>query len=100
MENIHRAALRQNWIYLMDNLIIQELLDRLYEKGLLTDDMKEEIQVEKTKRDMISKFLSILQRRGPYAFDYFIDALQETSQEFIAEKLKESVIKLSYQQNW
>ena len=48
---------------------------------------KQEVSVKQTKKDKATQFLFTLIRRGPKAFDLFIESLRETSQDFIADQL-------------
>lgn len=87
MDNVHRETLRLNWVYLTENLSMNELLDHMLGQLVITDDMYEEIKVQSTKKEQITHFLLILPRRGPNAFDKFLEALRATSQGFIVDKL-------------
>ncbi|KAL3852242.1 hypothetical protein ACJMK2_015910 [Sinanodonta woodiana] len=91
MEESHKKAIRQNWSFLIQNIEIISLTDCLREDSTLTDDMCEQIEVERTSRDKISKFLNIIQRRGPQAFGRLIAGLERTDQNFIAQKLLQSL---------
>jgi hypothetical protein len=66
---------------------MNELLDHMLSQSIITDDMYDQISVQSTKKEQITEFLLILPRRGPQAFDKFLEALNETSQDFIAERL-------------
>jgi hypothetical protein len=48
-------------------------------------------QVEKLKKSKISRLLDILPRRGPKAFQYFIEGLMESDQPDMARMLDESL---------
>ncbi|KAK3608140.1 hypothetical protein CHS0354_004795, partial [Potamilus streckersoni] len=91
MEEVNKRAIRQNWSFLIQNIDIISLTDCLREDDTLTNDMCEQIEVERTTRDKIAKFLSIIMRRGPHAFDKLVQGLKKTDQTFIAEKLLQSV---------
>lgn len=95
MEDIHRNALRRNWVYLSENLHTTELLDHMLAESVLTQDMYEEIKAQTTRKDKVTQFLFTLQRRGPQAFDKFIAGLHATQQEFIADKLIQTVRELA-----
>lgn len=90
MNDVHRETLRKNWVYLLENLVTDELLDYLLGKEVITPDMYEEINVQLTRQDKVTHFLSILQRRGPRAFDNFLDALVATNQGFISDRLMQT----------
>lgn len=91
MEKRHQEALRKNWIFLMDNLILDDLLDIMQEKEIFTTNMAEEVNVKATRKEKATHFLFTLIRRGPKAFDIFIEALRETDQGFIADKVLTSL---------
>ena len=88
MEERHRDVLRRNWVYLGENVIVDEICDHLLQNHTFTHDMYDEIMVEKLRKDKISKFLFILVRRGPDAFPRFLQALRDTEQAFIADHLE------------
>ena len=87
MDETHRSILRQNWVYLVDNLIPDELADHLLADSIITNDMYEEIRVKPTKKEKITQLLFIIQRRGPHAFEKLLAGLRNTEQEFIADQL-------------
>jgi len=90
MDEIHREVIRENFIYIGENLVLKDILDFLVGEMVLTEDMQEEILAEKTKKDKIAKFLFILPRRGPGAFEKFLEGLDSTKQDFIADRLRQS----------
>lgn len=91
MDEIHRHTLRTNWVYLMENLIPDELADHLLQESIITSDMYEEIRVKATKKEKITHLLFIIQRRGPRAFEKLLSALRNTEQDFIADQLLQTV---------
>ena len=91
MERRHQEALRRNWVYLMDNLIMDGVLDSMMSKEIFTSTMGEEVSVKQIRKDQVTHFLFTLIRRGPHAFDLFLEALRENSQEFIADQLVETL---------
>jgi len=82
---------RKNYVFLMENLEMDELLDHMFQLQLLSRNMKEDVSVCRTHRDKAAKFLDILFRRGPDAFPKFIEALRKTDQLFIADKILSSL---------
>lgn len=99
MELIHRECLRKNWIFLIENVQMDELLDYMYSKSVFTSDMCERVNAETTRKDKVTLFLFTLQRRGPRAFSSFLDGLEDTSQSFISDKLTQTVNELSMDKN-
>ena len=87
MERRHQEALRKNWVFLMDNLIMDGVLDSMMSKEIFTSSMGEEVSVKQIRKDQVTHFLFTLIRRGPRAFDLFLEALRENSQDFIADQL-------------
>jgi len=81
MEDRDKKILRTNHRFLLDSLPTNELVELLYEKGLFTDNDREEIQVLPTTKKRTTQFLSLLQRKGPTAYRTFIDALRELGKE-------------------
>ncbi|KAL4226571.1 hypothetical protein ACF0H5_014556 [Mactra antiquata] len=99
MENTHRESLRKNWIFLIDNIEVDELLDHLYGESVFTQDMCEQIKAQTTRKDQVTHLLFTLQRRGPLAFSKFLAGLEATSQKFIADKLTQTVSELEPNRN-
>jgi hypothetical protein len=91
MEKKHEEALRKNWVFLMDNLIMDGVLDSMMSKETFTSGMVEEVSVKQTRKDKATQFLFTLIRRGPHAFDLFLEALRENSQDFIADQLVDTL---------
>jgi hypothetical protein len=82
MSDAHREKLRRNQVDLVQHLKVdEEFLSYMVRDNIITDEMKEEIQVGKTKQARASTFLSILPKRGAIAFPCFIEALVETHQD-------------------
>ena len=92
MNETERTALQQNWVYLLENVAIEGsmLLDYLYKNGILTSHQKEEVMVQSLSKDKVAKLLEILQRKGPKAFQAFLDALRQAKQEHIADQLQQA----------
>lgn len=91
MEAIHKEVLVSNWMFLLDNLELDELLDEMLAEHVITSDMYEQINIHHTRRERVTEFLSILMRRGPDAFTKFQAGLNKTSQSFICEKISETL---------
>ena len=94
MNEVHRNTIRLCWVYLMKNMVYQELLDYFISVDIFTSDMCEQVEVERTTNDKNNQLLFILQRRGPTAFQIFLDGLRSTNQEFIAEHLENQCLQL------
>lgn len=46
--------------------------------------------VQSVSKDKVAKLLEILQRKGPKAFQAFLDALRQAEQEHIADQLQQA----------
>lgn len=85
----HKNALKLHRIELLKELVIDErLLSYLCFHEILTDDMKERIQNTIGIYAQIGKLLDFLPRRGPHAFQIFINALCFTNQDHLACRLE------------
>lgn len=62
----------------------------LYDSNIITDEMKQQIETEKTDYDRNRKVLSILLRRGPKAFRGLRMALLKADQIDISKLLTDS----------
>ncbi|XP_062576248.1 death domain-containing protein CRADD-like [Saccostrea cucullata] len=91
MEHRHREAIRKNWTFLLENLIVDELMDFLISHSILTENMKEEVEIQRTRREKATQLLFIVQKRGPQAFQTLVDGLKECQMGFIAERLEQAV---------
>jgi hypothetical protein len=88
MEHNHKEAIRKNWTFLLENLIVDELLDYLISHSIFTENMKEEVEIQGTRRSQATQLLLIIQKRGPRAFQTLVDGLRECQMGFIAERLE------------
>ena len=91
MESKHREILKSNRVYLLDNLQPNAMVDHLMESKLLSEDDLEELRSERKTKEKIRFLLDKIPRKGPDAFDKFIDVLKKTDQEYIANKLLEGI---------
>ncbi|CAH1265866.1 ANKK1 [Branchiostoma lanceolatum] len=77
MSERHRQLLTLNHRNILSDLHISIVIPALREKGVLTQDMEEEIRSCKTQNGMNRKLLDILPTRGQAAFYVFRQALRE-----------------------
>ncbi|KAL5008809.1 hypothetical protein ScPMuIL_014390 [Solemya velum] len=94
MEEQHRKTLQQKRIFILDNLTltcVKRIVDVLFSEDVLTEDMKDEILVERVVKDQIGRLLDILPKRGKNAFTSFIWALNKTGNTHIASELEQHV---------
>lgn len=88
MDETHKKILQRNRINLVIDLDPSKLYDGLLEKGVFTQDMIDEIQSAGTRRDQARELVRDLETRGSRAFPLFLECLQETGQESLAELLQ------------
>jgi len=107
MENSDKEILMENQVYLIEHLLMTDtflasMRDIVTNECgskmvIITDEMYEECTVDKlTRYQKVSRFLSILPKRGSVAFDTFIKALYISDQCIIAEKLTEKLTEKTY----
>ena len=76
MEQKQRTILRLHWSSIRDNLEPKDILPKLVTVLIETD--KEDIKAQSTIQERCDKLLEILLRRGPTAFEVFVEALKQT----------------------
>ena len=86
MEDRHRKILKGNQSFISDNLEPSKILRHL--DNILDNRDIEKIKGKANRAEMCDEFLDILPRRGPEAFDSFVEALkQEKTQAYLAGHL-------------
>uniref|UniRef100_UPI0037E7CC4F caspase-9 n=1 Tax=Semicossyphus pulcher TaxID=241346 RepID=UPI0037E7CC4F len=88
MEERHRKILQRNRTNLVRGLDPLNLYDCLFEKGVFTQDMIDEIKCSGTRLEQARKLVQDLETRGSRAFPLFLECLQETGQHSLAELLQ------------
>ncbi|XP_063319808.1 caspase-9 isoform X2 [Pelmatolapia mariae] len=88
MDETHKKILQRNRSNLVKDLDPSKLYDGLLEKGIFTQDMIDEIQSAGTRRNQARQLVRDLETRGSRAFPLFLECLQETGQESLAELLQ------------
>jgi len=63
----------------------------LLEDKIITESMKDSIQLKGTRDGITSEFLRVLQTRGPKAFDAFLSALRKSDRVHIADELQKAL---------
>ena len=91
MDHVHDEVLRKNCKFLKDNLKMEGLLDLMLEKGVFSPKMADEIRSKETTCDQTNTFFIILRRRGPKAFDVFMEGLRKSSQTLVLERMEHSL---------
>ncbi|ELU14072.1 hypothetical protein CAPTEDRAFT_216581 [Capitella teleta] len=94
MEDRHKEYLQKNRSFLCSEISLSAvLLAKLSESGVITDEHLQKLQnIERndTTKAAVFEFLTeVLPKRGPEAFNLFLEALCESQQEHIADHLKQ-----------
>ena len=96
MSTDDQTRLRRNYLYLLRNLRTDDLVDYLFQEGVISEDNSEDIESERKSRDKTKKLLRILPKKGPKAFEKFINVLRETENGFIADQLEQTDLSQPY----
>ncbi|OPL21048.1 caspase 2, partial [Mytilus galloprovincialis] len=91
MEQKHRYILETNFAYLINNLHnVEDICDYLVGDYILTSGMMDSIKHKKPRpTGQTRELLAILPRRGMKAYESFINALNQTGNEEVADHLIE-----------
>ena len=73
--------------FLVDNLEADELSDYIYSKGILSDEEKQDIDLERNSFKSARILLRFLRSKGPTAYAVFCEALVETNKQFVVDEL-------------
>nr|XP_022343163.1 caspase-2-like [Crassostrea virginica] len=87
MDQIHKDALRRTRVALVKDLNVDHISDDLLAKDIFTPLMMEYIMSERTRIDKVRRLLDDLVRRGPNAYKSFLEVLNDTRHDFLAEKI-------------
>ena len=94
MDFHHRMSLINNRVYLVENLVVNDLfLDYLIMKKIILTDHSERILAGVTSSDKVSEFLRTITRRGPDAWRLFMEALLVSGQHSIAIHLDKDLFR-------
>ncbi|XP_033755789.1 uncharacterized protein LOC117338541 [Pecten maximus] len=91
MDKKDKEVLKNNETYLRENLDILQILPRLYQESVISDDDRERIEREATTRDKITKFLRIIKRKQD-VYRKLLEVLDVEGLHFIREKLESTEI--------
>ena len=81
--NCMEDTLFRCWSLLCNNLIFNDMLDTIVSKGIITQVQKQYICSEKSDRDQMDSFLTVLVKSDlEYTFPQFTDALKELGYDF------------------
>lgn len=91
MQKEHKDSLQRNYVKLVRETPVDVVIDHLYQSGILTDELKEDILQQTNSYSKTRQLISILQRRGSEAFDCFCTALAMEGKSNLVNLLKCSV---------
>ncbi|XP_061170452.1 uncharacterized protein LOC133179778 [Saccostrea echinata] len=80
MEQKHQDLIKANYSTLVKKMMAVHVAGHLYTSNIITDEMRQLIDAEKTTYDKNRKLISIILRRGPRAFMGFRTALMKANQ--------------------
>ena len=90
MEPKHQDIIKANYTTLVKKMIPSSVIGHLFVSKNITDEMKQQIEAEKTSYDRNRKLLSIILRRGPKAFRGLRMALMKSNQTELSKLLADS----------
>ncbi|XP_069774264.1 caspase-2 isoform X2 [Narcine bancroftii] len=91
MRREHREALRSLHLVLARQLVAGELQQHLLSQRILTEEMMHLIEAKVGSFNRNVELLLLLPKRGPSAFDVFLQALRDTEQTHLAQLLLEQL---------
>ncbi|XP_061170461.1 uncharacterized protein LOC133179791 [Saccostrea echinata] len=80
MENKHQNLIKANYSILVKKMMAIRVAEHLFASNIITDEMKQQIEAEKTSYDQNRKLISIILRRGSRAFVGLRMALMKANQ--------------------
>eukprot|EP00794_Sanderia_malayensis_P008766 gene8766-9703_t len=79
MLQVHRKKLLEKRVELVKDLEPKDITSYLYQKDVLSEDDVELIKSERTRKLRAELFLDTIPRRGPNAYEAFIESLKQNS---------------------
>ncbi|CAC5402769.1 unnamed protein product [Mytilus coruscus] len=95
MQKENRDALQRNYVKLVKETPVDLVVGHLYQTGILTDELREEILQNPNTYSKTRQLISTIQRRGPHAFDGFCTALIDEGKSALVHHLKASMTEKS-----
>ena len=92
MEQSKRDVLRAHRVVITDNLQERRVVEQLFAERVLDQTDREEIHAETSRFGKCWLLLDKLPRKGPSAFESFLQALRLSGQGFLADKLTGKLI--------
>lgn len=79
METTEKSILRAHWVKIIDNLDPGDIVNQLFQDGVLEQDDIDKIRSKNIRSEKCVALLKILMRRGPERkpFEYFLNSLHE-----------------------
>lgn len=90
MDKKHRKILLRNRLAFVKDLEATDITGYLYEASIITDNDKETIESQKTRRERVEYLLDLLPRKGPNAFSGFVTVLSKTPYSYLGDLLQPS----------
>lgn len=87
LEQSERDVLKAHRVLIADNLQERRVVEQLFAEGILNLTDREEINAETSRFGRCCLLLDKLPRKGPNAFQSFLQALRLSGQGFLADKL-------------
>lgn len=88
MDKKHRKALLRNRLAFVKDLEASDITGYLYEAGIITENDKDTIENQKTRRERVEYLLDLLPRKGPNAFSGFCVVLSKSPYGYLGELLQ------------
>lgn len=88
MEDTHRKVLQKLRLHISRNINARRITETLFSRGVLDENDKESIIAETTTEYKALYLLDLLPRKGPTAFDDFVQALYACNNAFLANSIQ------------
>lgn len=88
MEEKHRKALQKLRLHISRNMNAKKITEALFSREVLDENDKEGILAETTTQDKALFLLDLLSRKGPTAFDVFVQALYDCGNAFLVNSIQ------------
>ncbi|XP_061174788.1 uncharacterized protein LOC133183923 [Saccostrea echinata] len=87
MEQKHQDIIKANYTTLVKKMMTSSVAGHLFASNIITDEMRQQIEAEKTSYDRNRKLISIILRRGPKGFTGLRMALMKANQTDLSKLL-------------
>ena len=89
----HKDVLRENRVFLLDNLNPEPVMQRLYQQNMISNITMESIKAFSTRYEKNVALMDYLPKRGPTAFQLFCRALSASHQNHIRRQIQPEGLK-------